>query len=89
MIMDYAKYIVNFKAVSSSGESLSWENLPVPFEEKDIEEVILEELSADEKETYEPGSHDSKRDIPPLNDAIVVGETLDQSIFSRLEDSLS
>lgn len=25
MIMDYAKYIVNFKAVSSSGESLSWE----------------------------------------------------------------
>ncbi len=25
MIMDYAKYIVNFRAVSSSGESLSWE----------------------------------------------------------------
>ncbi|MEK6825288.1 MAG: PEP/pyruvate-binding domain-containing protein [Nanoarchaeota archaeon] len=75
--------------VDALGESLSWENLPVPFEEKDIEEVILEELSADEKETYEPGSHDSKRDIPPLNDAIVVGETLDQSIFSRLEDSLS
>lgn len=37
------------------------------LEEKDIEEVILEELS---HETYEPGDIDSKKDIPALNDAI-------------------
>ncbi len=44
---------------------------------KDIEEVILEELSQeDSKETYEPGDGDSKKDIPALNDAIPVSSDM-------------
>ncbi|MBM3232644.1 phosphoenolpyruvate synthase [Candidatus Pacearchaeota archaeon] len=49
---------------------------PLLLEQKDIEEVILEELDGKTEQEYEPGESDPKKDIPALNDAIPVNSEM-------------
>ncbi len=58
--------------------SLQLENNSSILNNKDIEEVILEELDGEEKgdEAYGPGDKDSRKDIPLLNDAIVMNSEM-------------